>query len=82
MGLTADDFEQVIIDVWPDVWPAFDVFQAASTQWRMGMSGATGLDYNCLPWLMRTHGIDDEATALHDIRIMERTALTLMHKGA
>jgi hypothetical protein len=46
------------------------------------MSGATGLDYNCLPWLMRTHGIDDEATALYDIRIMERTALTLMHKGA
>jgi hypothetical protein len=62
------------------VWPSFLVFQAVSTQWRTGFGSATGLDYNVLPWLMRVHGIEDEATVLHDIRIMEKCALTIMHK--
>lgn len=79
-GLTADDYEELIVEVWPDIWPAFLVFQAASTQWRTGMAGVTGLDYNVLPWLMRIHDVQDEATALSDIRIMERTALKIMHK--
>lgn len=79
-GLTDDDYDDVIIHVLPDVWPAFCLFQSLSTQWRTGFGGATGLDYNVLPWLMRVHGIEDEATALNDIRIMERTALKTMHK--
>jgi len=44
------------------------------------MGGATGLDYNVLPWVMRLHAVDDEATALSDLQIMERTALKIMHK--
>jgi hypothetical protein len=44
------------------------------------MGGPSGLDYNVLPWLMRLHNIDDEATALSDIRIMESAALKVMHK--
>ena len=79
-GLTDDDYDDVIVHVLPDVWPAFCLFQSLSTQWRTGFGGATGLDYNVLPWLMRVHGIEDGATALNDIRIMERTALKTMHK--
>ncbi|HIH9407596.1 TPA: DUF1799 domain-containing protein, partial [Yersinia enterocolitica] len=33
-GLTPDDFDDVIIEIWPDVWPAFNVIRAMSTQWR------------------------------------------------
>lgn len=79
-GLTDDDYEDVIVNVLPDVWTSFHLFQSLSTQWRTGFGGATGLDYNVLPWMMRVHGIEDEATALNDIRIMERTALKIMHK--
>ncbi|AHG22202.2 hypothetical protein Z042_23280 [Chania multitudinisentens RB-25] len=67
------------MEVWPCVWPTFQVFRSLATQWRTGMSGVTGLDYNCLPWLMKLHGVEDEATALLDIRIMESVALTLIH---
>ncbi|WP_242633963.1 DUF1799 domain-containing protein [Atlantibacter hermannii] len=63
------------------MWTAFLTFQSASTQWRTGMGGITGLDYNVLPWLMRLHGVLDEATALADIRIMESAALKIIHKG-
>lgn len=45
------------------------------------MSGATGLDYICLPWLMKIGEIEDEAAALGDILVMERAALTIMRKG-
>lgn len=79
-GLTDDDYDDVIVYVLPDVWSSFRLFQSLSTQWRTGFGGATGLDYNVLPWLMRVHGIEDEATALNDIRIMEKCALTIMHK--
>ncbi|HED4182465.1 MULTISPECIES: DUF1799 domain-containing protein [Enterobacter] len=79
-GLTDDDYDDVIVHVLPDVWPVFRLFQSLSTQWRIGFGGATGLDYNVLPWLMRVHGIEDEATTLKDIRIMEKCALTIMHK--
>lgn len=79
-GLTPDDFDDTVIEVWPDVWPAFMVFQAAATQWRTGMNGPSGLDYGVLPWLMKLQGIDDEAAALADLRVMERVALGIMHK--
>lgn len=68
--------------MWPDVWPAFTVFRLMSTQWRCGSNGVTGLDYNVLPWLMKVSGVEDEATALNDVRVMERAVLDLIHKGA
>jgi Phage related hypothetical protein (DUF1799). len=79
-GLTEDDYEDKVVNVWPDIWPSFLVFQSICTQWRTGMGGATGLDYNVLPWVMRLHGLSDEATALSDIQVMERAALKIMHK--
>ncbi|MGQ5721104.1 DUF1799 domain-containing protein [Enterobacter asburiae] len=79
-GLTPDDYDDNFVDVWPDIWPSFLVFQAVSTQWRTGMGGPSGLDYNVLPWVMRLHNVDDEATALSDIRVMESAALKIMHK--
>ncbi|WP_072032286.1 DUF1799 domain-containing protein [Erwinia sp. 9145] len=83
-GLSADDYteEETTVDVWPDAWAAFNVFRSASTQWRVSMGGVTGLDYNVMPWLMKLYGIEDEATALNDIRVMERAALNVIHKGA
>ncbi|ASM31294.1 DUF1799 domain-containing protein [Serratia marcescens] len=79
-GLTPEDVEGEPVDVLPDVWPVFEVFRAMATQWRTGMGGVTGLDYNCLPWVMKLHGVDDEATALTDIRVMEAAALATIHK--
>lgn len=66
--------------MWPDNWPAFLIFQSMGTQWRSGVGGVTGLDYNVLPWLMKINGVKDEAAALNDIRIMERAALAKIHE--
>lgn len=68
------------VEILPDVWQSFEVFRAMATQWRMGMSGVTGLDYNCLPWVMKLHGVENEVVVLTDIRVMEAVALDAIHK--
>ncbi|WP_306459514.1 DUF1799 domain-containing protein [Serratia fonticola] len=78
--MTLEDMASDPVEILPDVWQSFEVFRAMATQWRTGMSGVTGLDYNCLPWLMKLHGVEDEAVALTDIRVMEATALSVIHK--
>lgn len=44
------------------------------------MSGATGLDYNALPVVMRLNGVPvkDRGAVFEDIRIMEDAALDTM----
>jgi hypothetical protein len=46
----------------------------------VGAGGATGLDYNVLPWVFELHGVDDAAACMADLQIMESEALKVMHK--
>ncbi|WP_331852640.1 DUF1799 domain-containing protein [Pragia fontium] len=63
------------------MWNSFLVFKAMSTQWRVGMSGATGLDYGCLPQVMDFIGVsEDKATVFADIQVMESVALSIINK--
>lgn len=78
-GLTPEDFEEEV-GILPSAWHAFTIFSALATQWRVGASGATGLDYNVLPWMFKLHGVEDAAACMTDIQIMENEALKVMHK--
>jgi hypothetical protein len=61
---------------------AANVFIAMATQWRAGMSGATGLDYNALPVVMQLMGVPrkEQSNVFEDIRTMEDAALDEMRK--
>lgn len=48
------------------------------TQWRVGASGPTGLDYNVLFTLMTLKNVGVEI--LDDIRIMESAALAEIYR--
>lgn len=76
-GLTPEDVATEIVEVWPENWPAYLVFAAMSTQWRIGFSGPTGLDYSALPFVMRMKRIprDDWDDLFNQIYIMESAAL-------
>lgn len=78
-GLTPEDVEEEV-GILPSVWEAFTVFSALATQWRVGASGATGLDYNVLPWVFQLHRVEDAAACMADLQIMESEALKVMHK--
>lgn len=78
-GLTPEDVEEEV-GILPSAWHAFTIFSALATQWRVGASGPTGLDYNVLPWVFKLHGVEDAAACMADIQIMENEALKVMHK--
>lgn len=80
MGLTADDIEVEEVDVCPDAWPAFCLFEAMGTQWRLGNGGPSGLDYTAIPTTasmlsIKRRDLDD---IFPDLRIMELEALAVM----
>jgi len=80
--LTVEEASGPPVEVWPDNAPSLNVFIAMSTQWRVGMSGATGLDYAALPGVMRLIGVSaaERADVFDDIRIMEDAALGKMRE--
>ncbi len=55
------------------------MFFALSTQWRVGMGGLTGLDYNALPALFSLLGIKKKSRRelFFGLREMERAALNV-----
>lgn len=78
-GLTLDDIDEEV-EVWPDNWQAFRLFNALSTQWRTGPGGATGLDYSVIREVSTLIGI--KKRQIHemftDLQIMEAEALAVM----
>lgn len=74
--------ERPPLPVWPDNRPAVLVFLAMRTQWRVGMSGCTGLDYAALGEVWERVGIDaaDRSAVFADLQHVERGALAAMHE--
>lgn len=78
-----EDVQAPIVGLWPENWPPVQLFLRYSTQWRVGMNGATGLDYNpILHDLDRRHLADDAYDDFMDcIRVIESAALDEMGKN-
>lgn len=74
--------EKSDIDIWPENWEAIVVFGALQTQWRIGMSGPTGLDYGTLPVVMDMLEIADHRQAFEGVIVMERTALEIFRENS
>lgn len=63
-----------MFEVWAENWPAWEVFEACATQWRVApMGGVLGLDYPALEILIRAAG--HQLRLLFDIQIIERAAV-------
>lgn len=68
--------------MWPENEPATNLFSSISTQWRVGVAGACGLDYNVLFARMGRMKLDDAQhdQLFSDIRVIESEALSIMNK--
>lgn len=79
--LSPEDFPDEVVEVWPENWPAYALFSYMRTQWRIGMAGATGLDYGPLHRKMDRMGLSPEAfdDLEEDIQAMEFAALGAMN---
>lgn len=78
--MTKADIPDEEYEVWPDNWPAFLLFEAMSTQWRVGMGGAVGLDYNAIKPVASMIGLkrSELSQVFPDLRLMEAEALLVM----
>lgn len=65
-------------DLWPDNDESFTIFTSIQTQWRVGMSGATGFDYPGVASAVQMMGQTMTPELFSDIQIMERAALDAM----
>ncbi|MFK3741444.1 DUF1799 domain-containing protein [Massilia sp. TN1-12] len=83
-GLTEEDLEWDAVEVWPENVQAYQLFSSLQTQWRVGMSGPSGLDYNVMYRMidrMKLSNADAEDLE-YDVRAMESEALSAMHERA
>ncbi|HNV66353.1 MAG TPA: DUF1799 domain-containing protein [Myxococcota bacterium] len=81
IGLLREDVEDTSdVEVWPENWVPFKVFNKVSTQWRVGAGGATGLDYSVVYSTMDRMKIKKQLAVLDAIRVMEASALSTMNR--
>ncbi|WP_024328862.1 MULTISPECIES: DUF1799 domain-containing protein [unclassified Thioalkalivibrio] len=66
------------IDVWPENWDAVEVFLRCQTQWRVGMAGATGLDYAGVDVALRRYGPDDPDDCFERVQHLETATLRII----
>lgn len=72
------DLEEIFFD--EQTAQSWQLFQAMQTQWRIGMNGPTGLDYNTLPMFFELYKIDNREAALLDLQILEGEYLKQIYK--
>lgn len=72
-----------VVEVWPENHAAFSLFNNLSTQWRVGMNGPTGLDYNAVYPLLDRAAKDPQEwdEMFSDIQVMEGSALKQMSEN-
>ena len=82
-GFSIADYEEEA-EIWPENWQTYNLFSQMQTQWKIGMSGPTGLDYQTLFALIDRYEIDGAEwwQMFEDIRCCEAEALKTMHDSA
>jgi len=63
--------------LWPENVPAWNLWLACQTQWRIGMGGPTGLDYAGIEALMRMRNVSraERPELIEGLQVMEVVAL-------
>lgn len=81
-GFGPEDYVSDPVEILPGNELVYEMFAKLDTQWRVGMNGPTGLDYNVVYLRMDRMGLaPDEYDELEsDLRTMEIAALNEMRK--
>lgn len=87
LGATRADYaagffgnKEELVEVWPDNWTVFTIFEDLSTQWLAGPGGPIGLNYGSIKPVLGFRGIkrNQRRAIFDDLRIMETAALKQM----
>lgn len=76
------NLEPKLYEVWVEHKASLLMFLRCQTQWRMGPSGAIGLDYGVVLELFKLYNVKDRQVVMEEIQIMEARALELLNEQA
>lgn len=78
--MTAEDVEPPPVEVWPELWPAVQLFARLMTQWYVGFGGPTGLRYSVVMQMLDRMKLepDEWDEMFEDIRVLEGAALDVL----
>ena len=79
-GLKLEEIPVEEVLIWDINWDTFNLFYSMTTQWRVGMGGAVGLDYSVIPTVGKLLGFKTKKIneMFPDLRVMENEALVTM----
>lgn len=61
--------------VWPENWPAVELFLRCQTQWRVSQFGRVGLDYPAIMAVARLYRVRLNPSLMDDLQEIEFTIL-------
>ena len=61
--------------MWPENWPAVELFLRCQTQWRISINGRAGLDYSALLAMGSLYQIDNLSQVVEDVQVIEAEIL-------
>ena len=71
-----------VFEVWPENWPALELFMQCQTQWRTGPAGLLGLDYGAVLAMANLWSMEHVRDTMTDVQIIEATILGQLSKEA
>jgi len=82
LGIPVPESEPVCNDyeVWEENWDVVCMFLRMQTQWRVGMAGATGLDYNVFKWFFDMYEVTNHKEMIEGLQTMEIAVLDSIAK--
>lgn len=75
------DFPEPVVEVWNENWDVVSLFITYQSQWRVGMNGAIGLDFNVFHHALDRKGVstNEYDDFIQKLRVIEAEALKWMH---
>jgi hypothetical protein len=64
-----------VFDVWPENWPAVELFMRCQTQWRTDNGQRTGLVYSELIGIGNLYSVKNLGKVVEDVQVIEAEIL-------
>ena len=64
-----------MFDVWPENWPAVELFMRCQTQWRTDNGQRTGLVYSELIGIGNLYSVKNLGKVVEDVQVIEAEIL-------
>lgn len=88
MGLTAEAVAELLgsqapehFEVWPENWPAVELFMRCQTQWRTDNGQRVGLVYSELIAIGSLYSVENLGRVVEDVQVIEAEILNQGAKG-